>query len=136
MVGPERRAHIERVAAQLDDWAGAMRVPEAERGRWLLAAWLHDALRFYVEFHRRRERLDGCVVNDILPIAALVRPEVMALRPSRVAVILDDGDDRGRTRGDKAGPEIAVAEQVRPDLVRQLLFERVLPSLAGAEAHS
>ncbi|OLC95642.1 MAG: nucleoside hydrolase [Gemmatimonadetes bacterium] len=98
--------------------------------------WLHDALRFYVEFHRRRERLDGCVVNDILPIAALVRPEVMALRPSRVAVILDDGDDRGRTRGDKAGPEIAVAEQVRPDLVRQLLFERVLPSLAGAEAHS
>ena len=27
-------------------------------------------------------------------------------------------------------------KQVRPVLVRQLLFERVLPSLAGAEAHS
>jgi len=98
--------------------------------------WLHDALRFYVEFHRRRERLDGCVVNDILPIAALIRPDVMALRSSHVAVILDDGDDRGRTRGDKEGTPIGVAEQVRPDLVRQLLFERVLPSLAGAEAHS
>jgi len=98
--------------------------------------WLHDALRFYVEFHRRRERLDGCVVNDILPIAALIRPEVMTLRASHVAVILDDGDDRGRTRGDKEGAPIAVAEQVRPDVARQLLFERVLPSLAGAEAHS
>src|SRR6266516_2352614 len=45
VVTPERRAHIERVAALLGDWAGAMRVPEAERGRWLRAAWLHDALR-------------------------------------------------------------------------------------------
>ena len=98
--------------------------------------WLHDALRFYVEFHRRRERLDGCVVNDILPIAALVRPDVMALRDSHVTVILDDGDDRGRTRGDKDGTPIRVAEQVRPDVARQLLFERVLPSLAGAVAHS
>ena len=53
VVGPERRAHIERVAAQLDDWAGAMRVPEAERGRWLRAAWLHDALR------------DAPAVNDL-----------------------------------------------------------------------
>jgi len=53
VVGPERRAHIERVAALLGDWAGAMRVPEAERGRWLRAAWLHDALR------------DAPAVNDL-----------------------------------------------------------------------
>src|SRR5438034_2438117 len=45
VVTPERRAHIERVAALLTEWAGAMRVPAAERGRWLRAAWLHDALR-------------------------------------------------------------------------------------------
>jgi len=45
VVTPERRAHIERVAALLAEWAGTMRVPEAERGRWLRAAWLHDALR-------------------------------------------------------------------------------------------
>jgi inosine-uridine nucleoside N-ribohydrolase len=94
--------------------------------------WLADALRFYVEFHRRHERLDGCVVNDVLPIAALVRPDVMAVRPSRVAVDLTDGDDRGRTRGDPEGVPIGVAEQVRPDVVRQLLFERVLRALAPA----
>lgn len=45
VIGPERRAHIERVAALIDSWAVAMEVGEAERGRWARAAWLHDALR-------------------------------------------------------------------------------------------
>ena len=45
VVTPERRAHIERVAALLSTWATALRVPAAERARWLRAAWLHDALR-------------------------------------------------------------------------------------------
>src|SRR5207248_4593216 len=45
VVTPERRAHIERVAALLAEWASAIRVPEGERARWLRAAWLHDALR-------------------------------------------------------------------------------------------
>jgi HD superfamily phosphohydrolase YqeK len=42
---PERRGHVERVAALLSAWALAMRVPDVERARWLRAAWLHDALR-------------------------------------------------------------------------------------------
>jgi len=45
IVTPERRAHVERVAALLDEWARAMGVADAERARWLRAAWLHDALR-------------------------------------------------------------------------------------------
>lgn len=44
-VTPARRAHIERVAELLDDWATAMNVSAAERDRWRRAAWLHDALR-------------------------------------------------------------------------------------------
>ena len=44
-VTPGRRAHVERVAAVLAQWADALRVSEAEKGRWLRAAWLHDALR-------------------------------------------------------------------------------------------
>jgi HD superfamily phosphohydrolase YqeK len=43
--GPERRAHIARVAALLEEWAGAMGVDATERARWARAAWLHDALR-------------------------------------------------------------------------------------------
>ena len=45
VVTPERRAHVERVAALIATWAAAMKVPEGERDRWLSAAWLHDALR-------------------------------------------------------------------------------------------
>jgi 2-amino-4-hydroxy-6-hydroxymethyldihydropteridine diphosphokinase len=44
-VAPQRRAHIERVVALLDEWAQAMDVPPDERARWLRAGWLHDALR-------------------------------------------------------------------------------------------
>ena len=44
-----------------------------------LAHWFHDALRFYLEFHKQYEKLDGCVINDILPVAALIRPEVLEL---------------------------------------------------------
>ncbi len=45
VVTAERRAHIEGVAALLAEWARVLRVPPAERERWLRAAWLHDALR-------------------------------------------------------------------------------------------
>ena len=44
-VGAERRAHVERVADLLRHWADAGGIPEAERIRWLRAAYLHDALR-------------------------------------------------------------------------------------------
>ena len=45
VVTPARRAHVERVAALLSQWAGALHVADVERARWLKAAWLHDALR-------------------------------------------------------------------------------------------
>ncbi len=45
VVSPERRAHIERVAALVVEWAESMGRPDSERNRWLKAVWLHDALR-------------------------------------------------------------------------------------------
>ncbi len=44
-VGAERRSHIDRVAGLIESWADAMRIPPAERDRWMRAAYLHDALR-------------------------------------------------------------------------------------------
>jgi len=44
-VSAKRRAHIERVAGLIAEWADAMDVAASERGRWLKAAYLHDALR-------------------------------------------------------------------------------------------
>jgi len=93
------------------------------------ANWMHDALRFYLEFHRQYEKLEGVVVNDVLAIAALLQPDVLDFQDLRLAVDLDDGDDRGRTRVDPKGWLARVALQVRPEPVRKLLFERVLPWL-------
>lgn len=45
VVGPERRAHIERVVKLLAEWGAALRVAAPERERWARAGWLHDALR-------------------------------------------------------------------------------------------
>lgn len=95
------------------------------------ARWLHDALRFYVEFHRRYEQLEGCVVNDVLPIAALIEPDVLTLSPLRLAVQRADGDERGRTIVDPEGARVRVATAVRPEPVRELLFARVLRPAAG-----
>lgn len=98
------------------------------------AQWMHDALRFYLKFHRDYEQLDGCVVNDVLPITALIRPDVLTFKPLRLVVDLDAGDQRGRTRPDPDGWRVSVATDVRLGPVRALLFERALPWLASAAA--
>ena len=45
VVKPARLAHIQRVAALVEQWAVQIELDETERERWLSAAWLHDALR-------------------------------------------------------------------------------------------
>ena len=95
--------------------------------------WLHDALRFYVEFHKKQEGLDGAVINDVLAIAYLIQPEVLTFSDLRLAVSLDDGQSRGRTKLDPKGSFTRVAMEVHPPPVRRLLFERVLPSGAPVE---
>jgi purine nucleosidase len=97
------------------------------------APWLHDALRFYVEFHRKQEGLEGAVVNDVLAIAYLLQPDVITFSDLRLSVGLDDGANRGRTKLDPKGWLTRVAMEVQPAPVRRLLFDRVLPALAGAE---
>jgi len=98
------------------------------------ARWLHAALQFYRAFHHKHEGLDGCVVNDVLPIAALVRPEVLTFQALRLTVDMEPDESRGRTRADPAGHSARMATGVDPAPVRQLLFERVLPWLAPVAA--
>lgn len=89
------------------------------------ARWIHDALRFYVEFHKQYEGLEGCVVNDVLAIAALLTPAALAFEEQRVVVDLEDGEHRGHTRLDPGGARVRVANRVDVGLVRPLLSERV-----------
>ena len=98
--------------------------------------WLHDALRFYVEFHKTHEGLDGAVVNDVLAIAYLIQPDVLTFSDLRLSVDLDDGQSRGRTRLDPKGSFARVAMEVHAPPVRRLLFERVFSVGAPAEAEA
>jgi inosine-uridine nucleoside N-ribohydrolase len=96
--------------------------------------WLYDALRFYVEFHRKQEGLDGAVVNDVLAVAYLMMPEILTFSDLRLSVVLEDAQNRGRTRLDPKGSFTRVAMEVHAPPVRRLLFERVLHALTDAEA--
>jgi purine nucleosidase len=87
--------------------------------------WLFAALRFYLAFHREREKLDGCVLNDVLPIAELLSPGVLTFESMRLKVDLEDGDARGRTRVDPEGARVRVAKAVRTEVVHRLLNDRV-----------
>lgn len=89
------------------------------------ARWLHEALRFYVEFHQEHEGLEGCVVNDVLPIAALIQPDTVTFNSARIAVDLTDGEKRGRTRIAADGAEVLVATEARIPAIRAMLSERV-----------
>jgi purine nucleosidase len=95
------------------------------------ASWLHSALRFYVEFHRQHDGLDGCVLNDVLPIAALIQPETVTFKPMRIAVDLAVDARRGRTTVAPDGAEVLVATAAHIPAIRALLSERVFRRAAG-----
>lgn len=45
VVNASRRAHLQSVAALMEEWGGALGLDERDQERWIAAAWLHDALR-------------------------------------------------------------------------------------------
>jgi inosine-uridine nucleoside N-ribohydrolase len=86
-----------------------------------VTAWLGSALRYYVEFHRSQERLDGCVVNDVLAIGPLLSRGLLSTEQRRLEVELDGGEHRGHTRERPAGSETTVALGVDIPMMRALL---------------
>ena len=86
-----------------------------------LVRWLGRALWFYVEFHRQQERLDGCVVNDVLPIGELIAPGLLGWRTFPLTIDLDDGAHRGHTRERDDGTPTPVAMEVDVAGMRDLL---------------
>lgn len=103
-------------------------VEQLARSPQPLVAWLAQALRFYVEFHRRAERLDGCVVNDVLTIGELLSPGLLRFEEVPLAVDLDEGEHRGHTRERDEGVPTHVALKVDVGRMRTLL-QRVFAEL-------
>ena len=69
--GPARRAHMERVARLLGEWAAARGLGEGESERWRAAGWLHDVLR-EADPRELRELLPAKLAN--LPARVLHGP--------------------------------------------------------------
>ena len=88
-----------------------------------LARWLASAMRFYVEFHRSQERLDGCVINDVLTIGELIAPGMLRFEKVPIRVDLDEGEHRGHTRGGpgESSRPLQVATDVDVYAMRHLL---------------
>jgi inosine-uridine nucleoside N-ribohydrolase len=99
----------------------AAEVERIRHGEGSLSRWLGNALSFYVEFHRAQERLDGCVVNDVLTIAELLDPGLLRFAGHRLTVGLDDGGHRGHTQVSNTGAAVRVALEVDVHRVRRLL---------------
>ena len=113
-VTEKRRAHIQRVAALLDQWADVMRVAPRERRDWLDAARWHDALR-----DAPREELRRLAGN------APYEPEMLH-GPASAARLAQDGEQRanvldairfhtvGSPEWDRTGRALYMADFLEP----------------------
>jgi inosine-uridine nucleoside N-ribohydrolase len=97
-----------------------------------LVSWLGLALRFYVQFHRQAERLDGCVVNDVLTVGELLSPGLLGFEEMTLGVDLDAGDHRGHTRVSPDGVPVRVAMKVDTRRMRELL-QRVFGDIIAVQ---
>lgn len=86
-----------------------------------LIRWLERALAFYVQFHRFQERLDGCVVNDVLPVGVLLDPDLLTWKEIPLRVVLDNDEHRGHTKEHPDGASTPVAMGVDIARMRSLL---------------
>ena len=68
-----------------------------------LLRWWGDMLRFYEEFHRLREGLEGCIINDPLTIALAFAPQLGETRPMSVEISRHDDLTRGQSLCDRHG---------------------------------
>ncbi len=93
--------------------------------------WWAEMWRFYVEFHRRSEGLEGCVMNDPLAVAVLLRPGLARWAGMHVAVDCSDGLTRGQTICDRFGftgerPNVSVCLEADGEAALALALERGL----------
>lgn len=99
------RGEVERLASSADP----------------VVRWLKDALRFYVDFHRGEERLDGCVVNDVLTVGELLHPTLLDFQTLGLKIVTRDDEERGRTVESAEGDQVRVALDIDVPTMHRLL---------------
>ena len=100
-----------------------------------LAAMVHDAIRFYVEFHRTADGVDGCYLHDpVTLIGSLLRPGLVTESISQ-ALACDTGSDQHLAGslyrledGSRRPVEIAMA--IDPEPMKAELLARLARAVA------
>jgi purine nucleosidase len=100
--------------------------------------WWGDMLRFYTEFHRSRDGLEGCIINDALAVALALAPEFGTAQPMYVDVSLHEDLTRGQTLCDRYGllgepPNAEVYTVARWTDVLQFINARVFHGAISAK---
>jgi len=95
------------------------------------ARFLGELLRFYVDFHREYEGLDGCIVNDPLAVALVIDERFGQARPMYVEVSCADDLTRGQSICDRYGflhrePNARVYLWCDPVATIEFVLERVV----------
>ena len=94
-----------------------------------LASVVRDAIRFYVDFHREAEGMDGCYLHDpVALIGGLMRPDLVSSVEVRLAC--DTGNDL-RLAGslyrskDEGRRPVTVATEIEPEPMKAELLARL-----------
>lgn len=110
-----------------------LRASGSERARFLA-----ELMRFYVDFHREYERLDGCIVNDPLAVALAIDGRFGMAQPMYVEVCCTDGLTRGQSICDRFGflkkePNAGVYLSVDAAAVIEFTLERAVGRVVSPE---
>ncbi len=103
-----------------------------------LAAVVRDAMRYYIDFHRRQDRIDGAFVHDpVTLIGSLLRPDAVLDRidarltcdtssdPELAGSLFLSEDNR---------PPVSVATAIDPDVMRRELLDRLSAAVSAPAA--
>lgn len=89
-----------------------------------------DSTRYYMDYHRRYQSIDGCALNDPLALALTFAPDLVGIESHPVDVDLSSGPSLGKTyadfyRIDRDQPTVDIAFQVDTAAFLDLFIERI-----------
>lgn len=93
--------------------------------------FIDDATRFYIEYHRSVQHIDGCAINDALALALAFMPDLVTTQALFVDVETGDGLGHAGTFADfwkltPNEPNMKVALQVDAPRFMQMFIERMV----------
>jgi purine nucleosidase len=65
-----------------------------------ISTFIAEATRFYMEFHKSYQKIQGCVINDPLALALTIRPDFVETQDLYVDVDINSGVSMGKTFAD------------------------------------